>query len=173
MIHFKGYMKFLILICFADILFANVYIEAYPNFFTKFENNYLFWNDGERYIFDDKKRKNFYQLLNNSDLQDQISQIYPIGLGAFKPPINDSGRFRNEKFFRKMYGETEEEVEKNLTTIIWLPKTLNKKIRVTKINGVDKKLQRVSNELDKLFSSRQFLLTSNLFFEKLVINLYF
>ena len=140
-------MKLLIFLFIANGLFANVYLEAYPTFFTKFEDNYLFWSDGEKQIFDDKRKKNFQQLLNDSDLKDQISLKYP---NNFDLPINDAGRFRNDKFFKKMYGKSKKEVEKNLTTIIWLPKTLNKRIKITKINGVDKKLQKISNQLDKL-----------------------
>lgn len=51
-----------------------------------------------------------------------------------------------------MYGSTPQAVHKNLVTIYWMPNVFGKQfpLRVTKINGVDKKLQRISSELEKL-----------------------
>jgi peptidoglycan L-alanyl-D-glutamate endopeptidase CwlK len=64
--------------------------------------------------------------------------------------ITDLGRFRLHKLLGFMYGETEEQVRRNLVEITWLPKTVNKKILVTNVNDVDKKLQLISCELDLL-----------------------
>jgi hypothetical protein len=61
----------------------------------------------------------------------------------------DPGRIRTESFFLKMYGATEKEVRKNLTVITWCPKLVGQKITVTRINGIDKKLTQISNELDE------------------------
>ncbi|MFT5618095.1 MAG: hypothetical protein ACI85I_001324, partial [Arenicella sp.] len=49
----------------------------------------------------------------------------------------------------KMYGYTQEEVKTNLTSIYWLPKILNKPILVTRINGVDRQLKAISDELEQ------------------------
>ncbi|MBI5892397.1 MAG: M15 family metallopeptidase [Deltaproteobacteria bacterium] len=85
-------------------------------------------------------------------IQDQMSMKYPAGEKIdYSPPENfDPGRIRYEPFFRKMYGNTKNEVVSNLVTINWMPKTVNKPIFVTKVNGVDLKLQKISDELDKL-----------------------
>lgn len=100
--------------------------------------------------FDDGQKKTFAQLLQNADLEDQLAQKYPLSRVQNPPTINqDPGRFRYEPFFRKMYGNTEAEVRKKLTEITWLPKTLKKKLLVTKVNDVDKHFQAVSNELEK------------------------
>lgn len=100
--------------------------------------------------FDDGQKKTFAQLLQNADLEDQLAQKYPLNRVQNPPAINqDPGRFRYEPFFRKMYGNTEAEVRKNLTEIIWLPKNLKKKLLVTKVNNVDKQLKAVSDELEK------------------------
>jgi hypothetical protein len=48
-----------------------------------------------------------------------------------------------------MYGKTEAEVKANLVEITWLPKNLNQKILVSKINGVAEQLNQISQELDK------------------------
>lgn len=100
--------------------------------------------------FDDGQKKTFAQLLQSADLEDQLVQKYPTS-SVQKPPLlnQDPGRFRYELFFRKMYGNTETEVRKNLTEIIWLPKTLKKKLLVTKVNNVDKQLKAVSDELER------------------------
>ena len=61
----------------------------------------------------------------------------------------DAGRVRNEPFFRKMYGNTKNEVKKNLVTVTWCPKLVNQQILITTINGVDKKVALLSAEIDK------------------------
>ena len=78
-----------------------------------------------------------------------MAQKYPIGKMADTPPKKqDPGRARNEPFFYKMYGSNENQVRKNLVTVTWCPKLVGQKILVTKINGVDKKIKAISQELD-------------------------
>jgi hypothetical protein len=62
----------------------------------------------------------------------------------------DPGRVRYEPFFKKMYGASAEAVKKNLTTIVWLPKTMNVKLQVTTVNDIHKKMQEISNRLDTM-----------------------
>jgi hypothetical protein len=58
---------------------------------------------------------------------------------------------RYEPFFDKMYGNcTKGQVEDRLVPIVWLPKHGSKKLKITGVNGVNEKLQAVSDELDKL-----------------------
>lgn len=132
---------------------------AYPDFIDSIAENYLIWNDGTKLIYDDGIIKNdFDSLLNTADLQDQMEQKYLPGKDYAIPLENfDPGRIRNETFFRKMYGSSEKEVRKNLVTIIWLPKTVNKKLLVTKINGIDKKLISISNELENLPNFKKYI----------------
>ena len=133
--------------------------DAYPDFFDGvYCDSILIWKDGTRMVFDDGIRnKNLQQLLENPDPEDQFYFNYPKDdTVLFSPAFgSDPGRIRYEPFFRKMYGATGKEVENNLTSISWLPSTLNKKLKVTKINGVDKKLQAISDELDRLPDSLQ------------------
>ncbi|MEA3451747.1 MAG: M15 family metallopeptidase, partial [Bacteroidota bacterium] len=97
-----------------------------------------------------KKDKDFANLLNNPDIQDMFSFKY-TKYKLDTPRLNyDPGRIRNQAFFLKMYGKNKSEVSKNLTTVYWLPSTVNKKILVTKINNVNQKIQAISNELDNL-----------------------
>ncbi len=127
----------------------SVYLQCYPDFIQSVEKNTLIWKDGTKMIFDDREKKTYEKMIDSADLQDQLFQKYPL-LKAFRTPAlnEDPGRIRNEAFFRKMYGSTKEEVEKNLTEIIWLPKNVNIKLKITRINGVAEKLQKISDELD-------------------------
>lgn len=127
--------------------------SSYPEFIHSTDKNSIVWKDGTKMIYDIPEVDtaiNFENLLNTADLKDQMEMIYPKGT---KYPIPftdfDPGRIRNEAFFKKIYGSTQNQVAKNLVTIIWLPKTVVKKLSVTKINDVDKKLVAISDELEK------------------------
>lgn len=134
--------------------------KAYPDFVSKVDANSITFKDGTTFVYDDgKKDKSFQELLDQPDLEDQFRFEYPQkfpgkeGLGANQDP----GRIRFMPFYMKMYGKTQEEVRANLREIVWLPKTIGAKIMVTKVNGVDKKLEAISQELDKLPALKQYL----------------
>jgi peptidoglycan LD-endopeptidase CwlK len=128
-------------------------VLAYPEHFSMEKQNpalnVLIWNDGTVMPYDDGLEKDFQTLLDKPDLEDQMKIPYRKGKITTPDKNEDAGRIRYEPFFRKMYGNTAAEVQKNLTTIIWLPKNVGAKLQVTKINGVDKKLQAISDELDQ------------------------
>lgn len=130
---------------------AQKLINAYPDAIKGYANNYIIFNDGNKLIWDDgNKNKTHQQLLDAPDLKDMFTQPYVKGVQRSPPAINDEpGRIRNEAFFSKVYGETKMAVEKNLTQITWCPKLVGQRIIVTKINGVDKKLVQLSQELDQ------------------------
>ena len=125
-------------------------LRAYPDHLLSATTNSITWKDGTVMVFDDGKGKKEYKdLLDLPDIEDQFVFAYPAGAKAAKPDRNqDPGRIRYEPFFFKMYGKTREEVQKKITTITWMPKTYNVKLQVTTINGVDKKLAALSAELD-------------------------
>ena len=132
-------------------------VAAYPDFLSGHANDKLLWHDGQKMGFDDgKSNKSFGQKLKRPDLQDQFFAPYHSGKKGLPPPKDqDPGRVRYQPFFTKMYGDCrKQQVKKNLRTIVWLPKHGGKKIRVTRINGVDVKLQKISNELDKLINKQ-------------------
>ena len=125
--------------------------QAYPDFIERVETNSLILKNGTKLIYDDGQNKPDWETtLNRASLKDQMSQCYPRGKAA--PPVidYDPGRARQERFFFDMYGSSAEEVRKKLVPVIWLPGHLKQKILVTSVNGIDKKLQAVSDELDKL-----------------------
>ena len=130
---------------------AQKLINSYKGIITGYANNSIIFEDGSKLTWDDGiHNKTWQQLLNHPDLKDMFSQKYPQGKLSSPPGVNaDPGRIRDEAFFMKVYGSSKKEVESHLTTITWCPKLVGQKIIVTKINGVDKHLMKVSAELDK------------------------
>lgn len=130
---------------------AQKLIKAYPDKISHYKDNKLFFKDGSSMVYDDRKQKKDAELLDNPDIEDQFKWQYET-LG-----MNDAGRIRNEAFFKKMYGNSKEEVAKKLIEIIWCPKLVNQKIKVTTVNGVDKAIQKISKELDQHANLKPYL----------------
>ncbi len=136
----------------ADRLMARL-VLAYPDMLASHDDNNLIWRDGTKMGFDDGMEKSFQERLEHPDVEDQFAIPYPLGEMLSDPePDFDPGRFRNEAFFTKMYGDCrrDRDVQKRLVDVVWLPKNGAKKIKVTPINGVAEKLQQISDELDAL-----------------------
>lgn len=122
--------------------------KAYPDFLEKSEDNEIYWKDGTVMNYDDGREKTHDEKLDDADLEDMMSQAYIKGAGWAEPPAEnyEPGRIRYEPFFEKMYGSTQAEVTKNLTTINWFGTS----VQVSTINNVDKKLKAVMEDLEKL-----------------------
>jgi hypothetical protein len=97
-------------------------------------------------------RRSFQGRLNHPDLKDQLSIPYRAGspLPRKIKKNHDPGRIRYLPFFKKMYGRSARQVRKHLVSIRWMPKTVGKRIKITRINGVAARLVAVSRALDKL-----------------------
>jgi hypothetical protein len=130
---------------------AKKLIDSYPDIITGFANNHILFKDNTRLLWDDGiKNKTVKQLLEDPDMEDMFSQQYVTGALATPPSQNfDPGRIRNEAFFLKMYGSTKQAVNQNLVQITWCPKLVGQKISITRVNGVDRQLLRISAELDQ------------------------
>jgi len=128
--------------------------KAYPAFIKEISNNKLIFMDNHQMNYDDGiENKIFDEMLNNPSLKNQMSIKYmKIDENPNYVPLKneDAGRIRYEPFFKKMYGSNPKEIKKNLTKVIWLPKSSNKTLLVTTINDVHKKLQSISDELELL-----------------------
>jgi hypothetical protein len=122
---------------------AQKLIKAYPEKISYYKDNKIFFKDGSSLVYDDGKPKNTKELLENPDIEDQFKWKYET------PGTNDAGRIRNEAFFKKIYGNSKEEVAKKLVEITWCPKLVNQKIKVTTVNGIDKKIQKIGAELEQ------------------------
>ncbi len=123
---------------------VQILLKVYPNNILSFKENKLFFKDGTSLLYDDFKVKSDINLLNNPDIEDQ----YKLEYSKNNSHKNDAGRIRNEEFFKKIYGNTKNEVEKKLATITWCPKLVNQKIKVTTVNGFNKIVEKLSVELD-------------------------
>jgi D-alanyl-D-alanine carboxypeptidase len=128
-------------------------VAAYPNALSGHDAKALRWRDGTFMpVSDGIENKTLPDVLRHASITDQFRVPYPRG-PLDKPPAVDSdpGRFRNAAFFAKMYGDCQKgEVAPRLVSLVWLPESWGKSIRVTSLNGVDVQLRAVSAEIDAL-----------------------
>lgn len=143
-------MRFFVILILSQFLFSQEtpseikkLLQFYPQI-SHFKDNTIYFKDGSNLLYDDRKKKSDKELLELPDIQDQFHYEY----NSSKPGLNDAGRIRNEDFFKKIYGSTKIQVQNNLTEIIWCPKLVNQKIKVTTVNGIDKIVKKLSKELD-------------------------
>lgn len=139
---------------------------AYPKMISSYDptTQELIWKDETRMstsrqkswestddVSTDDVFENHQKYVDNPDLNSQIALPYVTGQ-ANPDQKTDSGRIRDDAFFKKMYGDTEDKVKSNLTTVYWMPKVFQQTypLQVATINDVDKKLKRCSNQLEKL-----------------------
>ena len=120
---------------------AKTVIQAYPDQHLTYEDNKIVFADGTSIVFDDGEEKDFVTKLDNSDIEDMFSLEYDrSGRPAY---LADAGRSRCDPFFKKMYGNSAAEVQKNLVNVPWFGET----VRFTRVNGADKQLEKVAAEI--------------------------
>jgi hypothetical protein len=124
-------------------------MTAYPAQIIGYDTNYIVLADSTRLLFDDGQPKSAEQLVKNPDIEDMFFYAYPPGNTGAPAQFQDAGRIRNDEFFKKMYGKTAGEVQKNLVEIAWCPRLIGQRLRISGINCVDKQLAAVSAELDE------------------------
>jgi hypothetical protein len=127
-------------------------VRAYPEALASHDDKQIVWRDGTTMPVDDGvANKPFDQLLRDASILDQLRLSYPRG-NAPQPAVNDDpGRFRNEAFFNKMYGDCRAGgVQRSLVSIAWLPKSWGRAVQVTRLNGIADRLKQVSAEIDQL-----------------------
>lgn len=125
-------------------------LKAYPDLLKSADENTLYWNDGTSMVYDDgNPNKTHDEKLENPDLEDQMSQQYTKGADWGEPPAEnfEPGRIRYEPFFRKMYGNSTSEVQRNLVSIKWVDGT---NVVFSNINGASDSLEKVADELQNL-----------------------
>jgi len=126
---------------------------AYPAAIDRFDSRFLYLKNGAKYpISDGTTHKTFEQMLAAPDIDDMFYAAYPAGAPASPPARNDDpGRVRFTPLFDAIYGDcTKGEVSRRLRTIRWLPKHNGGSVQVTQVNGVDRALEAVSEEIDRL-----------------------
>lgn len=125
-------------------LFVQCLMEAYPNHIIGYADNLIYWSDSTTMVYDDGKAKTFVEMMDNADIEDMSHWVYPDEV----TPFNDAGRIRCEAFFKKMYGETQQQMSRNLTTITWCPSLVGQRLSISKVNNVNRQLQQASDALD-------------------------
>jgi hypothetical protein len=108
------------------------------------KNNTIVWKDGTKMVYDDGKKETADKILKRADIEDMFTHSYLRE--RYANPRHDPGRYRNEKFFRKMYGNSAAAVRNNLRPVRWFGQTA----RMTRINGVDRHLKAVERDLQRL-----------------------
>lgn len=123
-------------------------IEAYPDHILGYENNMILFHDGSRIIYDDGKERTTEEILREQDIEDTFLQEYNTNI--MPPPYGyDPGRYRSATLFSKIYGDTREDVSKNLVYVEWCPTLGGKPVLFSKTAGAAEALSLVSKELDK------------------------
>jgi hypothetical protein len=126
----------------------------YPDHIREVREDCIIWTDGTCMPFGTSHAlKPIGEWLDTPSLIDQLEQPLYLSGNSRDVPTKDPGRIRYEPFFRKMYGNSPEEVTKNLKTVAWMPKIfgpLTRLLLVTKINNIHKKIQQISDELELL-----------------------
>jgi hypothetical protein len=122
---------------------AQKLLKAYPQI-KACQDNMIIWRDGTRMVYDDGRKETAEKILKRADIEDMFTHSYTQE--KYSNPRFDPGRYRNERFFRHMYAESAAQARRHLTTIDWF----GRKIKVTRINGVDRHLIAVEKDLKKL-----------------------
>lgn len=131
-------------------------LKHYPQV-SHFKDNYLWFKDGSKLIYDDGKQKSVDDLLNQPDIEDMFT--YRYGDWDSKNIIRDfdPGRIRNEDFFKKIYGQSKDAVSNQLKSVSWCPKLIGQTIRITSVNGLNKIVDSLSKELDNHPEFKEYL----------------
>lgn len=136
------------------LLYANpqCYIEGYPNLVASVNDKEIILKSGEKFPYRTAAPKQKWdEKIENADLSTQLEQTYDAGGFETPPPyLHSPGRLRYQPFFQAIYGKDKKSIEKNLVRIEWPTLNGSTKLQVSKVDGVDKKLYAIGQEIAKL-----------------------
>lgn len=136
------------------LLYANpqCYIEGYPDLIMSSNDKEIVLKNGTRFPYHaDGSKSSWDEKINHADLATQLEQSYDAGGFETPPPyLHSPGRLRYQPFFQALYGKDKKSIEKNLVSIEWPTLKRNTKLQVNKVDGVDKKLYAIGQEIAKL-----------------------
>ncbi len=132
--------------------------KHYAEHITAIEDNFIIFKDGKKIRIDDGIKKDHQQKLKQADIEDMLSQNYPVGKcnDGKMTKDNDPGRIRNDEFFRQVFASTKSQAEKHLKTIDWF----GEKLKVTSNNNAHMALIKVREELARYKNLRKYLTPS-------------
>lgn len=121
--------------------------KVYAEHIHSIENNFLIMKDGTRIAIDDKLKKTHQLKLGNADIEDMLSQTYPVGKCYNIPPDPnfDPGRIRSNLFFKVIYGHTADQVGLNTVYLNWF----GQRLKFTTTNNAHNALKAVHNDISK------------------------
>jgi hypothetical protein len=121
--------------------------NSYPDVIYSVTNNTLRLMNNAVAIVDDGRDKSHLMKRQDADIEDQLSQIYPVG-SCFKGRVRDvdPGVMRNEKFFRIAYGNNLHSVRASSEAVDWF----GTEISFSGQNGAARALRRVIDDLKRL-----------------------
>lgn len=138
----------------SSLLLANpqCYLEGYPQLIQSADESALVLRDGIRLPYHNTLPKTSWdEKINHADLATQLEQSYDAGGFETPPPyLHSPGRLRYQPFFQALYGKDKKSIEKNLVSIEWPTLKGKTKLQVSKVDGVDKKLYAIGQEIAKL-----------------------
>ena len=134
-------------------------IEVYPDFKISYNNNQLVFPDGTTIVYDDGREKSFVEKLDDCDVEDMFSMTYDR-TASVPAYLSDCGRGRSEQLYKKMYGNNEAEVKKNLVDVEWF----GQKIPFTKVNGANLQLAKVATDLKSMPEMKKYLTNASSFY---------
>lgn len=138
---------------------AQILLDVYPDFIKGYEDGQLVMSDGSRITYDDGREKSFIEKLDDADPEDMFAFKY--NREAEKPDyLQDAGRSRCEQLFKKMYGQNEGQVRKNLVRVPWF----GEQVLFTKVNAADDSLKAVAAEIARYPELKQYLKSSGSFY---------
>ena len=126
-----------------------ILVKVYNDFIDSADHVNLYWKDGTVMQIDDGiMDKSHEEMLDNSDIEDMLSQKYVSGELSEDPPLNfEPGRIRHELFFKKIFGENESEVRARLVDVQWVD---GSRILFSSVNGASDSLKLVIQSLKEL-----------------------
>ena len=128
-------------------------VSSYSHWIAGYDSHSLILKNGLKFpLSDHRTDKSFEELIEQPDIEDMFYVPYPAGAKPQQPPKNfDPGRVRFEPLFVAMYGDCKKnEVFPKLRTIDWLSAHGGGRVAVSTVNGVDKALEALSLQLDRL-----------------------
>ncbi|WP_053956003.1 M15 family metallopeptidase [Inediibacterium massiliense] len=129
---------------------------AYPEYIINVEKKdeivYLIMKSGKKILYDDKRKKDIHERVENGDLQDMMEEMYPLGSVEHLMDENfDPGRIRNYELMKEVYGQTKEEIEKNLTNV----QNRYQSFPFNQNNKAAKSLQEAMKEIEELIEKNK------------------
>ncbi len=126
----------------------NIILQSYQGYIKgseiKNDLTYLLLSNGEKLVYDDKLPKSFEEKLENPDLKDTLSLVYPLKNPIDKMNLNDDpGRFRSLALLKAVYGKNKKDVRTNLIRVNFC----GKKLFFNKQNGAAEALKNIGAEL--------------------------